>query len=98
MIPFLERAEHSEIRLGVRAAEILQILGDSHGAAPAFAGSAEERVWETCKLVPAALAEKSAPSMVLQFYLQEPQDGRPPLLAKCRIGGGEFAFASKSQS
>lgn len=48
-------------------AEILQIHCDSHRAALVFAESAEEHVWETCKLVPAGLAERSALSVVLQL-------------------------------
>lgn len=53
--------------LSVHVAEILQICCDSHGAAPAFAGSAEEPVWEMCELLPAGLAERSALSVVLQL-------------------------------
>lgn len=40
---------------------------DSRSAAAAFAESSEEHVWEMYKLVPAGLAERSAPSVVLQF-------------------------------
>lgn len=67
VIPLLESAECFDISLGVCMAEILQIRCDSHRAAPVFAESAEEHVWETCKLVPAGLAERLALSAVLQL-------------------------------
>lgn len=67
MMSLLEWAECFEISSGVHVAEILWIRCDSRRAAPAFAESAEDHVWETCELVPAGLAERSALSAVLQL-------------------------------
>lgn len=77
-------------------AEILQISRDSHRAAPAFAESAEENVWETCELVPAGLAERSALRAVLQLICRSLGRGDHISLPSAEQGG-DFAVASKSQ-
>lgn len=91
VIPLLEWTERFEISLGVRVAEILQICCDSHRAAPAFAESAEEHAWETCELVPAALAERSALSAVLQLICRSLGRGDHISLPSAVEGGG-FCF------